>query len=109
MIFTSPEDANILSEKKPAQRFEEAYPLGNGWLGAMIYGKTDLETISLNHDTLWSGYPRGDKTRGQLFDSLQKAKEAVTSGKLSLVGFCGIEERLNKGISLEDSLLKSIM
>ncbi len=77
MIFTSPEDANILSEKKPAQRFEEAYPLGNGWLGAMIYGKTDLETISLNHDTLWSGYPRGDKTRGQLFDSLQKAKEAV--------------------------------
>ena len=40
---------------------------------------------------------------------LQKAKEAVTSGKLSLVGFCGIEERLNKGISLEDSLLKSIM
>ena len=40
---------------------------------------------------------------------LQKAKEAVTSGKLSLAGFCGIEERLNKGISLEDSLLKSIM
>lgn len=40
---------------------------------------------------------------------LRKAKEAVTSGKLSLSGFFGIEERLNKGITLEDSLLKSIM
>ena len=77
MINSSPADANILFEKKPARSFEEAYPLGNGWLGAMIYGKTDKEIISLNHDTLWSGYPRGNKTRGQLFDSLQKAKKAV--------------------------------
>ena len=43
---------------KPAQCFEEALPIGNGRLGAMIYGGTLQERISLNEDTFWSGYPR---------------------------------------------------
>ncbi|MBE6655013.1 MAG: glycoside hydrolase family 95 protein [Ruminococcaceae bacterium] len=41
-----------------AEYFEEALPLGNGTLGAMVYGRCDKEKISLNHDTLWSGIPR---------------------------------------------------
>ncbi|HPU18255.1 MAG TPA: glycoside hydrolase family 95 protein, partial [Bacillota bacterium] len=44
--------------KQPAELWVEALPVGNGRLGAMIYGKTDKEIISLNEDTLWSGYPR---------------------------------------------------
>lgn len=44
--------------ENPAKSWEEALPIGNGRLGAMIYGKTDREIISLNEDTLWSGYPR---------------------------------------------------
>ncbi len=43
---------------KPADIWEEALPLGNGRLGAMLYGKTDTECIHLNEDTLWSGFPR---------------------------------------------------
>jgi alpha-L-fucosidase 2 len=43
---------------KPADFFEEALPLGNGTLGAMIYGGCYKEKLSLNHDTLWSGIPR---------------------------------------------------
>lgn len=44
--------------KQPAREWVEALPVGNGRLGGMIYGKTDVEIISLNEDTLWSGYPR---------------------------------------------------
>jgi alpha-L-fucosidase 2 len=44
--------------EQPANSWTEALPIGNGRLGAMIYGKTDEEIISLNEDTLWSGYPR---------------------------------------------------
>ena len=41
----------------PATFFEEALPLGNGRLGAMIYGGTSEERISLNDITLWTGEP----------------------------------------------------
>ena len=43
--------------KQPAQEWVEALPLGNGRLGAMVFGNPDGETIALNHDTLWSGRP----------------------------------------------------
>ena len=48
---------NRLWYTKQAEAFEEALPLGNGKLGAMVYGRTDTEKISLNADTLWSGHP----------------------------------------------------
>ena len=46
---------NILFEKKPASRWLEAYPLGNGHIGAMIYGGVEQDYIKLNDDTLYSG------------------------------------------------------
>lgn len=42
----------------PARRFEEAFPIGNGRLGVMVYGGTGRERLSLNEDTLWSGRPK---------------------------------------------------
>lgn len=42
---------------KPANQFEEALPLGNGRLGAMVYGGVMQEKVSLNEATLWSGKP----------------------------------------------------
>ena len=47
----------VLHYDKPAAYFEEALPLGNGRLGAMVYGRTDRERISLNDITLWTGEP----------------------------------------------------
>ncbi len=44
--------------EKPGAIWEEALPLGNGSLGAMLYGRTNTERIHLNMDTLWSGHPR---------------------------------------------------
>ena len=46
---------------RPADFFEESLPLGNGRLGALVYGGTEEERISLNDITLWTGEPdRGD-------------------------------------------------
>lgn len=42
---------------KPAKVFEDALPLGNGRIGAMVYGGVEKERISLNEATLWAGYP----------------------------------------------------
>jgi alpha-L-fucosidase 2 len=43
---------------KPAAQWTEALPLGNGRLGAMVFGGIAAERIQLNEDTLWSGHPR---------------------------------------------------
>lgn len=42
----------------PAVYWEEALPLGNGRLGAMLYGGITEDVIHLNEDTFWSGYPK---------------------------------------------------
>ncbi|WP_347160432.1 glycoside hydrolase family 95 protein [Pontibacter chitinilyticus] len=43
--------------KQPAKIWTDALPLGNGRLGAMIYGRVNEELIHLNEETLWSGGP----------------------------------------------------
>ena len=42
---------------KPAEQWTEALPLGNGRLGAMVYGGRENEVIQFNEETLWSGQP----------------------------------------------------
>ncbi|RZL49549.1 MAG: glycoside hydrolase family 95 protein, partial [Pedobacter sp.] len=42
---------------KPAKNWDEALPIGNGRLGAMIFGRTENELIQLNEETLWTGGP----------------------------------------------------
>ena len=50
-------DSLLLKYERPAEYFEEALPLGNGRLGAMVYGGTAADRISLNDMTLWTGEP----------------------------------------------------
>jgi alpha-L-fucosidase 2 len=44
--------------EKPASVWTEALPIGNGRLGAMIFGGIEQERLQLNEDTLWSGGPK---------------------------------------------------
>ena len=43
---------------QPAEQWADALPVGNGRLGAMVFGEVKTERIALNEDTLWSGAPR---------------------------------------------------
>ena len=70
----------FLKYGKSAKVFEEALPLGNGQLGAMVYGRTDKERISLNHDTLWSGKPGQTMVDGA-YEANELAKQLVMDGK----------------------------
>ncbi len=49
------QNPTVLFFDQPANVFEEALPLGNGHLGAMVYGRIGDELIRLNEATLWSG------------------------------------------------------
>lgn len=70
----------ILRYRYAAQNFNEALPIGNGSLGAMVYGKTDIDRISLNHDTLWAGTPEQTMVEGA-FESNERAKRLILEGK----------------------------
>ena len=60
----------------PAKNWHESLLLGNGRLGAAIYGGIKKEIIALNEDTLWSGYPK--KTQKTLpKDYIDKARDLV--------------------------------
>ena len=47
----------VLKYDKPAHYFEEALVIGNGNIGAIVYGGTDRDRLSLNDITLWTGEP----------------------------------------------------
>ncbi len=78
--FDIPTDSLLLYSDKPAKLWEQAYPLGNGTIGAVVFGGTENDRICLNHDTLWSGYPRKEQFRGSK-EAYLKARKLVSEGK----------------------------
>lgn len=72
----------VLWYKTPAKNFNESLPLGNGRIGACVYGGTKEETISLNEETLWSGYPNLPDDENY-FETYQKIRELTAQNKLA--------------------------
>ncbi|KAA9349756.1 glycoside hydrolase family 95 protein [Larkinella humicola] len=66
---------------KPAdQTWENALPIGNGQLGAMVYGNVEKETVQLNEHTVWSGGPnRNDNP--EALASLPEIRQLIFGGK----------------------------
>lgn len=77
--FGEQRDANVLKlwYNKPAEYFINALPLGNGCLGAMVYGRTMDETINLNECTLWSGGPVNLNPNPDAYSYLPQVREAL--------------------------------
>lgn len=73
----------ILWYDRPAKQWVEALPLGNGRLGAMVFGDVFKEHFQFNEETLWSGYPR-DHTNPVAKLYLPKVREAVFAEKYDL-------------------------
>lgn len=64
----------------PANRWVEALPVGNGRLGAMVYGDPIKEVIQLNENTVWAGQPcRNDNTNAK--EALPEVRKLIFEGK----------------------------
>ena len=63
--------------KQPATRWTEALPIGNGRLGAMVFGGVSEELIQLNESTLWSGGPVQSNINPDAAGYLPKIREAL--------------------------------
>ncbi len=74
-------DALKLWYKDEAQSWEEALPIGNGRLGAMVFGKVLDERIQLNEDSIWYGGPK-DRNNPDALANLEKIRQLIFDGKI---------------------------
>ncbi len=80
-----PDEPLSLWYRRPATKWVEALPIGNGRLGAMVFGGVDNEHLQFNEDTVWTGQPHEYQHEGAakflpqlrqlLFDGKQREAE----------------------------------
>lgn len=63
----------------PAKEWSESLPIGNGRLGAVVYGRTSTELLQLNEDSVWYGGPL-DRTPKDAFRHLPQLRRLIRSG-----------------------------
>lgn len=79
--FSQPKPGLKLWYKQPSGKtWENALPIGNGRLGAMVYGNVEKEIIQLNEHTVWSGGPNRNDNPLAL-DSLSTLRQLIFEGK----------------------------
>ncbi|MGZ3938159.1 MAG: glycoside hydrolase family 95 protein, partial [Flavisolibacter sp.] len=78
--FSQGKDLKLWYNKPSGKTWENALPIGNGFLGAMIYGNVEKETIQLNESTVWSGSPNCNDNPLAL-DSLSLIRQLIYAGR----------------------------
>ncbi len=101
----------VLWYQTPAEAWTDALPIGNGRLGAMVFGGVEQERIQLNEETLWDGGPR-DTNNSKALEALPKVQQLLFDDKneeaTQLAGetMLGIPERIKSYQSLGDLFLE---
>src|SRR5579862_4429792 len=70
----------VLWFEQPAAEWTDALPIGNGRLGAMVFGGVSDERIQFNEGTLWKGSPH-DYVRAGAHDHLAEIRQLLFDGK----------------------------
>ncbi len=70
-----------LTYDKPATKWTEALPLGNGRIGAMVFGGTEDERLQINESTLWAGSPH-DYVNPAAYAHLAEIRQLIFAGKV---------------------------
>ncbi len=70
-----------ISFNSPAKEWNEALPIGNGRLGAMVFGKVSTEYLQLNEDSVWFGGPR-DRINPSALSKLGEIRNYINQGKI---------------------------
>src|SRR6185436_20172862 len=72
---------NVLWYRQPAEAWTEALPVGNGRMGAMVFGRVPEERIQLNEESIWAGGPWPEH-KENLAPVLAQARRLLFEGKV---------------------------
>ena len=72
----------VLWYRQPAERWVEANPIGNGRLGAMVFGRLKEERIQLNEDTIWAG-ERRDRNNPEAAKAVPEIRRLLFAGNVA--------------------------
>ncbi len=98
--YNQPANASIPDTKNGGENDSEwlkALPIGNGFLGAMVFGDVNKERIQLNEKSLWSGSP-SDNDNPDAFASLNKIRNLLWEGKYKQATDLTIKSQICKGV-----------
>ncbi|WET00853.1 glycoside hydrolase family 95 protein [Flavobacterium sp. YJ01] len=93
----SAQSKNVLWYKQPAEFFEESLVLGNGKMGATVFGGANSDKIYLNDITLWSGEPVNANMSPEAYKNIPAIREALQNENYKLA------EELNKKVQGKNS------
>ena len=79
-MAASGQQSNMLYYNTPAEHWTEALPIGNSHIGAMVFGKTDTETIQINDETFWAGSPHTNNSE-KAYAHLAEIQQLIKDGK----------------------------
>jgi alpha-L-fucosidase 2 len=89
-----PTNASTIWYRQPAEKWEEALAVGNGRLGAMIFGGIAKERLQLNEITVWSGSLERDADKPEAYQSLPAIRQLIKEGRYADAGKMVSAERL---------------
>lgn len=78
----APTSSLVLWYSRPAAQWVEALPVGNGRLGAMVFGRVDEERLQLNEDTVWAG-ERRDRNNPNAAVGVAEARRLLFEGRVA--------------------------
>ena len=94
-VAETPEtNATTIWYRQPAVKWEEALAVGNGRLGAMVFGGVEQERLQLNEITVWSGWLEQDADKPEAWKSLPAIRQLINEGKYADAGKMVSAERL---------------
>lgn len=79
IFYTHAQQKLKLQYDKPATNWNEALPIGNGCLGAMVFGNPQKEELQLNEETLWAGEP-GNNVPENVYSNIEKIRKLLFAG-----------------------------
>ena len=94
----APDPRLVLTYDKPASRWTEALPVGNGRIGAMVFGGPENDRLQINESTLWGGSPHS-YTDPEAHTRLEELRQLIFAGRVAEA------EKLSEGLMGRPKLL----
>lgn len=85
----------MLHFRQPATQWPDALPVGNGRLGAMVFGAPGLDRLQMNEESIWDGEPNRDRNNPNAATAIPRIRELLFAGDIAQAQALAISDVLS--------------